>query len=98
MERMLNTARRDTVSACHSNHLSFRAASNGADRWVWEEFRPVLRSLIACGVPVHRFGSRGKEKFFVENYEPPQENFLDVDTTNVSVEACIDRIVEAFLS
>jgi hypothetical protein len=46
----------------------------------------------------HTTEKRGKEKFFVEDYEPPQENFLDVDTTNVSVEACIDRIVEAFLS
>mgnify|MGYP000327212138 CR=1 FL=1 len=26
------------------------------------------------------------------------ENFLDVDTTNISVEACIDRIVEEFLA
>jgi hypothetical protein len=49
-------------------------------------------------VYLHTTEKRGKEKFFVENYEPPQENFLDVDTTNISVEACIDRIVEEFLS
>ena len=64
-------------------------------RWLREEFK--ARHTVN-EIYLHTTEKRGKEKFFVENYEPPQENFLDVDTTNVSVEACIDRIVEAFLS
>ncbi len=64
-------------------------------RWLREEFKARHK---VNEVYLHTTEKRGKEKFFVENYEPPQENFLDVDTTNVSVEACIDRIVEAFLS
>jgi adenylylsulfate kinase len=64
-------------------------------RWLREEFKARHK---VNEVYLHTTEKRGKEKFFVENYEPPQENFLDVDTTNVSVEACIDRIVEEFLS
>ena len=64
-------------------------------RWLREEFKARHK---VNEVYLHTTEKRGKEKFFVENYEPPQENFLDVDTTNVSVEACIVRIVEAFLS
>ena len=63
-------------------------------RWLREEFKARHK---VNEVYLHTTEKRGKEKFFVENYEPPQENFLDVDTTNVSVEACIDRIVEEFL-
>ena len=64
-------------------------------RWLREEFKARHK---VNEVYLHTTEKRGKEKFFVEDYEPPQENFLDVDTTNVSVEACIDRIVEEFLS
>ena len=63
-------------------------------RWLREEFKARHK---VNEVYLHTTEKRGKEKFFVENYEPPQENFLDVDTTNVSVEACIDRIMEEFL-
>ena len=64
-------------------------------RWLREEFKARHK---VNEVYLHTTEKRGKEKFFVENYEPPQENFLDVDTTNISVEACIDRIVEEFLA
>ena len=64
-------------------------------RWLREEFK-ARHSVNE--IYLHTTEKRGKEKFFVENYEPPQVNFLDVNTTNISVEACIDRIVEEFLS
>ena len=35
---------------------------------------------------------RGRENFHVENYEPPTENYLDVDTTNITVEECLNKI------
>jgi adenylylsulfate kinase-like enzyme len=35
---------------------------------------------------------RGREQFHVEAYEPPLENYLDVDTTNISVEECLQKI------
>jgi len=35
---------------------------------------------------------RGREQFHVSNYEAPTENYLDINTTNISVEACITKI------
>ena len=64
-------------------------------RWLREEFkgRHSVNEIY-----LHTTEKRGKEAFFVKDYELPVENFLDVDTTNISVEACIDRIVEEFLA
>ena len=64
-------------------------------RWLREEFK--ARHTVN-EIYLHTTEKRGKEAFFVEDYEQPEENFLDIDTTNISVEACIDRIVEEFLA
>jgi adenylylsulfate kinase-like enzyme len=45
-------------------------------------------------VYVHTSEIRGRESFFVENYEPPTENYIDINTTNVDVEVCTDLILE----
>ena len=57
-----------------------------------EEFkqRPEVLEIY-----VHTTEKRGREKFFAETYEPPLENFLDMDTTSVSVEECVQRILSA---
>ena len=57
-----------------------------------EEFkkRPEVREIY-----VHTAERRGREKYFVEGYEPPLENFLDIDTTSASVEDCVQRILGA---
>jgi adenylylsulfate kinase-like enzyme len=44
-------------------------------------------------VYVHTSEVRGRENFFVENYEPPTESFLDICTDNVKVEICVDTIM-----
>ena len=35
---------------------------------------------------------RGREHYFAEDYEKPEENFLDIDTTGITVEDCISKI------
>lgn len=45
-------------------------------------------------VYVHTSETRGRENFFVEDYEPPTENFIDIDTTNVSIDVCANLIIE----
>lgn len=37
-------------------------------------------------VYVHTTEVRGREGYFVKEYEKPSENFIDVNTTNVSIE------------
>ena len=45
-------------------------------------------------VYIHTSEARGREDFFVKEYQPPTENFIDIDTTNVSVEVSTDLILE----
>jgi len=44
-------------------------------------------------VYIHTKEIRGREDFFVENYEPPTEVFVDICTDNTSVEKCADIIL-----
>jgi adenylylsulfate kinase-like enzyme len=55
-----------------------------------EEFK---RRAEVFEVYVHTTEKRGRENFFAENFEPPLENFLDMDTTRVSVDECVRRIL-----
>jgi len=43
----------------------------------------------------HTTEIRGREAHFAPDFEPPQKSFVDIDTTRVSVEACIGRILQA---
>lgn len=47
---------------------------------------------------VHTTDIRGREAFHVDNYEPPTENFIDIDTTEVdeliSVNELLNKIKE----
>jgi adenylylsulfate kinase-like enzyme len=44
---------------------------------------------------LHTTEIRGKEDYFVENYEPPINNFVDINT-NKSIEECIDEILDVY--
>lgn len=45
-------------------------------------------------VYVHTSETRGREEFFVKDYQPPTEKFVDIDTTNVPVEVCANLILD----
>ena len=60
-------------------------------RSIREEFK---RTNQVLEIYVHTTEIRGKEAYFVANFEPPQQDFLDIDTTNVSVESCVQRILQ----
>lgn len=44
---------------------------------------------------VHTTERRGRETHFVDGFEPPLANFVDVDTTGIAVEDCVKRILAA---
>lgn len=55
-----------------------------------EEFKDKSE---AVEIYVHTTEERGRENYHVTDYEKPEENFVDVDTTNVTdVESFIDLI------
>ena len=48
-------------------------------RFLREEFKSKYNVIE---VYLHTTEIRGRENFFVEEYEPPLDNFIDMDTTN----------------
>ena len=63
-------------------------------RWLREEFKERHN---VNEIYLHTTEIRGREHYFAENYEAPEVNFLDIDTTNVSVDACIQKIIKEFM-
>ena len=58
-----------------------------------EEFKSKYKVLE---IYLHTSEIRGRENFFAENYEPPRENFLDMDTTHKSEEESLDEILNVY--
>jgi len=50
----------------------------------YKDLREELKaSANVIEIYVHTTDIRGREEFHVKNYEPPTENFIDIDTTGV---------------
>ena len=84
-----------------AQQLAAKLQSDGIDvvasfvspyRGIREEFKRKGRVLE---IYVHTTDVRGKEAYFVANFEPPEQDFVDIDTTNASVEVCLQKILQA---
>ena len=58
-----------------------------------EEFKYKYKVLE---VYIHTTEIRGREDYFVKEYEPPQNNFLDMDTTQKSKEESLNEILNVY--
>lgn len=58
-----------------------------------EYFKNTLKGSI-IEIYVHTDHIRGREDFHVKNYEEPIDNFLDMDTSDVLIETCVNQILE----
>lgn len=58
-----------------------------------EHRRALKASNQMVEVYVHTSEIRGREKFFVADFEIPTEDYIDIDTTHESVENCIIKIL-----
>jgi adenylylsulfate kinase len=56
-----------------------------------DEFKTKLGDSIQ-EIYIHTSEIRGREQFHVNEYEAPTENFIDIDTTNISVNECLLKI------
>ena len=63
-------------------------------KWLREEFKERHK---VNEIYVHTTEIRGREHYFAEGYEMPEKNFLDIDTTGVSVDECLAKIVKEFM-
>jgi len=60
----------------------------------YKDLREELKaSAEVIEIYVHTTDIRGREAFHVENYEPPTENFIDIDTTNVDVIVSLNELL-----
>ncbi len=62
-------------------------------------YRAIREELKAAApvfeVYVHTTDVRGREDRAASDYEAPLDRFIDVDTTDRSIEACVDQVLEA---
>jgi adenylylsulfate kinase-like enzyme len=58
-----------------------------------EEFKSKFNVLE---VYVHTSQIRGRENYFVSDYEPPIKNFVDIDTTQKTKEESLDEILSVY--
>ena len=62
-------------------------------KWLRDEFKGRHK---VNEIYLHTTEIRGREHYFVDNYEAPTDNFLDLDTTILSVEESLEKILEHF--
>lgn len=61
----------------------------------YKELREEFKSRAdVTEIYVHTSDIRGRENFHVADYEPPTENFIDIDTTGISPEDSLKQILE----
>src|SRR5258706_6331189 len=91
--RMKNIRAAQALAAkLHEDGAWVVAAFVSPFRGLREEFKKRPEGLE---IYVHTDERHGREKYFSDVYEPPLENYLDIDTTNVGVEECVERILNA---
>lgn len=61
-------------------------------RWQREEFKNELGPDL-IELYVHTTEKRERDHFRVDSYEPPLDNFIDVNTTNITPEESINKIL-----
>ena len=57
-----------------------------------DKFKEKMGSNV-LEVYIHTNEIRGKESFFVENYEPPTDDYFNMCTDNVDVKTCVEVIL-----
>ena len=62
-------------------------------RFLREEFKSKYNVIE---VYLHTTEIRGRENFFVEEYEPPLDNFIDMDTTNKTESESLNEILDVY--
>ena len=76
----------------HAEGVDVVASFVSPYRIMRDEFK---KSGNVVEIYVHTTEIRGREAHFVADFEPPQRDFVDIDTTGVSVESCVQRILNA---
>jgi len=57
-----------------------------------EQFKKEIGSELK-EIYVHTTEIRGREHYHSADYEPPTKNFIDIDTTNITINECLNKII-----
>src|SRR3954471_14394359 len=91
--RMKNVRAAQALAAhIHNDDVWVVAAFVSPFRHLREEFK---QRAGVVEIYVHTTATRGRENYFVKDYEPPLANFVDIDTTNAGVDDCVKKILSA---
>lgn len=59
----------------------------------FREYREKLKAKYpVTEIYVHTSETRGREHYFADYYEKPETDFIDIDTTNKTIEECLALI------
>lgn len=83
-----------------AQHLAQYLQSKGQNVLVslvspYKEQRELFKEKLGNAVKevyLHTSEVRGREQFFVQDYEPPKENYIDMCTDNITVAECVEKI------
>jgi len=57
-----------------------------------EQFKKEIGNELK-EIYVHTTEIRGREHYYSADYEPPTENFINIDTTNITINECLKKII-----
>ena len=84
-------AAQQLAAKLHADGIIVVASFVSPYRNVREEFK-AKGNVVEIYVHTHEI--RGKENYFVADFEPPRHDFVDIDTTDVSVDSCVEKILK----
>ncbi len=76
----------------HAEGIAVVASFVSPYRKLREEFK---KEHEVVEIYVHTTKLRGREAWFVAGFEPPEHDYVDIDTTHSSVEECVQKILRA---
>ena len=62
-------------------------------RWLREEFKKRIGVGDFCELYIHTTEKRERNKFHTKDYEPPEIEFIDIDTTKDSPDISFSKII-----
>jgi len=91
--------RKNIELAQHLAHFLHKKGQNVVVSLVspYKDQRDTFKHKLGKGILeyyIHTTDIRGRENFHVKDYQPPTSNYINIDTTNISVENCINKIIK----
>lgn len=60
----------------------------------YKDQREEFKKISDCReIYVHTSDIRGRESFFANNYQPPTDNYIEINTTNRSIQSTFNELI-----